>query len=135
MGLSSLISLKSRLLSGLSLPIHINLQDNILAFFFFCKCRTLFFLKSLKLFETDIINISNHQLLCSAILFIFYSLFFLWNFLFVLYVYMRACICVYVCVCMNASVWVSDKVRDTVSSATGVKCCYEPPNVKAGTWT
>lgn len=134
MGLTSLISPKSRLLSGLYLPIHINLQDNILAFF-----------SSANVEEFSSSNLWNYLKQISFISVItnsFAQLFYLFSIVCSLkFSFCLVCVhasmhmCVYVCMCMNASVWVSDKVRDTVSSATGVKCYYEPPNVKAGSWT
>lgn len=115
-GLDLLNILKSRLLSSLSLHIHTNLQTNILEVFFFSSNIAVFFLKYLKLLGTGIIHLNKHQLLCSAI---FFLLFVLWTFLFFLLV----------------CVLVSDKVRGIGSPETRIRRCYEPPNLKAGTWT
>lgn len=73
MRLTSLIVLKPRLLSILSLHLYENPLSQHLCLFL--QNSTIFFLSFLKLLNTGIIHLNHHQLLCSAILFILYCLF------------------------------------------------------------
>jgi hypothetical protein len=117
MCLTSLIVLKPRLLSILSL--HFIKNPLSLHPCCFLQNSAIFFLSFLKLLKTGIIHLNHHQLLCSAILFILYCLFFDISFFLDTHTHDMD------------GVW-EGQIR---FPRTGVKGCYGPPNVKAGNWT